>query len=223
MTETLTTEAEVAALCATSAGVAAELDAAGRSGRAGMLRAMADALDAGRDELVATADRETALGVPRLDGELTRTTFQLRFFAEVIEDGAYLEAAIDHAGQTPMGPRPDLRRMLRPIGPVAVFGASNFPFAFSVPGGDTASALAAGCPVIAKAHESHPATSKLSFEILTRVARDRGLPDGVIGIVFGRAAGAVLVAHPAVRAVGFTGSLAGGRALLDIIDRRDDP
>src|SRR6201996_6659670 len=190
MTETLTTEAEVAALCATSAGVAAELDAAGRSGRAGMLRAMADALDAGRDELVATADRETALGVPRLDGELTRTTFQLRFFAEVIEDGAYLEAAIDHAGQTPMGPRPDLRRMLRPIGPVAVFGASNFPFAFSVPGGDTASALAAGCPVVVKAHEAHPDTSAGCAAALRAGAVAAGVSAEVVSLVYGVRAGA---------------------------------
>ena len=98
-----------------------------------MLRAMADALEADRETARRDADRETALGAPRLNGELTRTTFQLRFFADVIEDGAYLEAAIDHAGDTAMGPRPDLRKMLRPIGPVGVFGASNFPFAFSVP------------------------------------------------------------------------------------------
>src|SRR5918993_5298154 len=112
----------------------------GRSGRTALLSALADALEARRDDVVALADRETALGATRLNGELTRTTYQLRLFGEVLRDGAYLEAAIDHAGTTPMGPRPDLRRLLVPIGPVAVFGASNFPLAFSVPGGDTASA-----------------------------------------------------------------------------------
>lgn len=125
---------------------------------------MARSLEERRADLVAVADRETALGAQRLNGELTRTCYQLELFADVAEDGAYLEATIDHAGETPMGPRPDLRRMLVPLGPVAVFGASNFPFAFSVPGGDTASALSAGCPVIAKVHEAHPATSVLSHE-----------------------------------------------------------
>jgi NADP-dependent aldehyde dehydrogenase len=195
----------------------------GRTGRARLLEAIADAVEASRADLVATAASETGFTATKLDGELTRTVFQFRFFGEVIREGGYVEAMVDTAGDTPMGPRPDLRRMLVPIGPVAVFGASNFPFAFSVLGGDTASAIAAGCPVIAKAHDSHPATSKLSFDILAQVARDHDLPGSVFGIVFGRAAGADLVAHPAVRAVGFTGSLAGGRALLAIIDRRDDP
>ncbi len=223
MAETLTTEAEVAELCQTAAGVAAELDAAGRSGRAGMLRAMSDALDAGRDELVATADRETALGVPRLDGELTRTTFQLRFFAEVIEDGGYLEAVIDHASPTPMGPRPDLRRILRPIGPVAVFGASNFPFAFSVPGGDTASALAAGCPVVVKAHEAHPDTSAGCAAALRAGAVAAGISAGVVSLVHGVQAGADLVRDPRIQAVGFTGSVRGGRFLADLAAARPAP
>jgi NADP-dependent aldehyde dehydrogenase len=122
-----------------------------------------------------------------------------------------------------MGPRPDLRRMLLPIGPVAVFGASNFPLAFSVPGGDTASALAAGCPVVVKAHGSHPATSQLVFDVLVAAARDAGAPEGTLGIVHGLQAGAALVAHPAIRAVGFTGSVSGGKALLEIIERRPDP
>jgi NADP-dependent aldehyde dehydrogenase len=202
---------------------AAALVDLGRTGRAQLLEAIADAVEASRAELVGTAAAETGFPTTKLEGELTRTVFQFRFFAEVIREGGYLEAMIDTAGDTPMGPRPDLRRLLVPIGPVAVFGASNFPFAFSVLGGDTASAVAAGCPVVAKAHDSHPATSKLSFDILAQVAHDQALPDTVFGIVFGRDAGANLVAHPAVRAVGFTGSLAGGRALLGIIDRRDDP
>ena len=126
-------------------------------------------------------------------------------------------------GDTPMGPRPDLRRMLVPIGPVAVFGSSNFPLAFSVPGGDTASALAAGSPVILKAHSSHPATSALCFKLLLQGARAAGAPEGTVGIVYGQRAGSALVAHPAIKAVGFTGSLGGGGALMKIIAERPDP
>ncbi|MFD2091013.1 aldehyde dehydrogenase (NADP(+)) [Blastococcus deserti] len=218
-----TTSAEVDRLCAAALAAAPALDGMGRAGRAALLRALADALEARREDVVATADRETALGGTRLNGELTRTCYQLRLFGEVIEEGSYLEATIDHPGDTPMGPRPDLRRMLVPIGPVAVFGASNFPLAFSVPGGDTASALAAGNPVIVKAHGSHPATSQLCFEIMSAAAREAGAPDGTLGIVHGVQAGADLVAHPAIRAVGFTGSVNGGKALLEIIERRPDP
>jgi NADP-dependent aldehyde dehydrogenase len=214
---------EVARLCAVAADAAAGLDGLGRDGRAGLLEAVADALEARRDDVVAVADRETALGPARLGGELTRTGYQLRLFAEVLREGSYLEAAIDRAGDTPMGPRPDLRRMLVPIGPVAVFGASNFPLAFSVPGGDTASALAAGCPVVVKAHGSHPATSQLCFEIMTAAAEKAGAPAGTLGIVHGVEAGATLVADPRIRAVGFTGSVHGGRALLQIIEQRPDP
>jgi NADP-dependent aldehyde dehydrogenase len=195
----------------------------GRGGRAELLDALAAALDEHRDEIVATADSETALGVPRLSGELSRTVFQLRFFGEVLTEGSYLEATIDPAADTPMGPRPDLRRMLVPIGAVAVFGASNFPLAFSVPGGDTASALAAGCPVVVKAHGSHPGTSRLVHAVMDAAAAGAGAPAGTIALVFGRAAGEALVDHPAIRAVGFTGSLSGGRALLDRIGRRPDP
>jgi NADP-dependent aldehyde dehydrogenase len=218
-----TTTEEVDRLCAAALAAAPALDALGRAGRAALLRALADGLEARRDDVVAVADRETALGPTRLNGELTRTCYQLRLFAEVLDEGSYLEAAIDSPGQTPMGPRPDLRRMLVPIGPVAVFGASNFPLAFSVPGGDTASALAAGCPVVVKAHGSHPATSQLVFDVLDAAARKAGAPDGTLGIVHGLQAGADLVAHPAIRAVGFTGSVNGGRALLEIIERRPDP
>jgi NADP-dependent aldehyde dehydrogenase len=218
-----TTSAEVERLCAAALGAAPALDGMGRAGRAALLRALADGLEARREDVVAVADRETGLGPTRLNGELTRTCYQLRLFGEVLEEGSYLEATIDHAGDSPMGPRPDLRRMLLPIGPVAVFGASNFPLAFSVPGGDTASALAAGCPVIVKAHGSHPATSQLCFEIMVEAARSAGAPDGTLAIVHGVQAGADLVAHPAIRAVGFTGSVNGGKALLDIIERRPDP
>ena len=218
-----TTTAEVDRLCTAALAAAPGLDELGRAGRATLLRALADALEARRDDVVAVADRETALGTTRLNGELTRTCYQLRLFAEVLDEGSYLEAAIDHPGDTPMGPRPDLRRMLVPFGPVAVFGSSNFPLAFSVPGGDTASALAAGCPVVVKAHSSHPATSRLCFDVMVQAAREAGAPDGTLGIVYGQQAGADLVAHPAIRAAGFTGSVGGGKALVRIIDQRPDP
>ena len=217
------TAEKVDQLCLAALAAAGPLEALGRDGRAALLGTLADDLDAARNRVVAVADRETGLGTTRLDSELTRTCFQLRLFADVLRDGGYLEATIDHAGDTPMGPRPDLRRMLVPIGPVAVFGASNFPLAFSVPGGDTAAALAAGCPVVAKAHGSHPATSQLCFDILTAATHKAGAPDGTLGIVHGQRAGADLVAHPAIRAVGFTGSTTGARALLDIIEQRPDP
>jgi NADP-dependent aldehyde dehydrogenase len=188
-----------------------------------MLRAMADALEADRNLLVEAADRETALGPTRLNGELTRTTFQLRFFADVIEDGGYLEATIDHAGDTAMGHRPDLRKLLRPIGPVGVFGASNFPFAFSVPGGDTASALAAGCAVVIKGHEAHPRTSQLCAAALRQGAAAARVTEDVVSLLLGRDAGTAIVLDPNIRAVGFTGSLSGGRALHDLASIRPDP
>lgn len=214
---------EVDAACAAATAAAPALEGLGREGRAGMLEAMALALEGQGEQIVAVADRETGIGVTRLTGELRRTCFQLRLFAEVLRDGGYLEATVDHAGDTPMGPRPDLRRMLVPIGPVAVFGASNFPLAFSVPGGDTVSALAAGSPVVIKAHSSHPATSQLCFDLLANAARESNAPEGTVSLVFGQAAGGRLVAHPAIKAVGFTGSLSGGQALMDIIAGRPDP
>lgn len=214
---------EVDDLCTAALAAAGPLEALGRERRAALLDTIAEALEGARDRIVAVADRETALGATRLHGELTRTCYQLRLFGEVLRDGGYLEATIDHAGETPMGPRPDLRRMLVPLGPVAVFGASNFPLAFSVPGGDTASALAAGCPVVLKAHGSHPGTARLCFEVMAAASRQAGAPEGTLGLVHGVRAGADLVAHPAIRAVGFTGSVTGGRALLEIIERRPVP
>src|SRR3954466_10533916 len=195
-----TTDEEVDRICAAALTAAPALDELGRAGRARLLGALADALEGRREDVVAVADRETGLGTTRLNGELTRTTYQLRLFAEVLDEGSYLEATIDHAGPTPMGPRPDLRRMLVPIGPVAVFGASNFPLAFSVPGGDTASALAAGSPVVVKAHPSHPRTSQLCFDVMAETLRRLGAPEGTLALVHGVAAGAALVAHPAIRA-----------------------
>ncbi|MQA97980.1 MAG: aldehyde dehydrogenase family protein [Streptosporangiales bacterium] len=217
------TAADVDAVCVRAERAFPALEALGRAGRAAMLRAMADELEARRATLTEVADRESALGETRLNGELTRTCFQLRLFAEVIEDGGYLEATIDHAGDTAMGPRPDVRRMLVPLGPVGVFGASNFPFAFSVPGGDTASALATGCPVVVKAHPAHPGTSQLAYEALDAGARASGAPEGTVGIVHGQEGGSLLVRHPAIKAVGFTGSLRGGRALFDLASARPDP
>lgn len=218
-----TTTNEVDQLSRRALAAADPLEAMGRDGRANLLDRLADALEDERDRVVAMADRETGLGPTRLNGELTRTGYQLRLFADVLRDGAYLEATIDLAADTPMGPRPDLRRLLVPIGPVAVFGASNFPLAFSVPGGDTASALAAGCPVVVKAHPSHPATAQLCFEVLAAAAREAGAPEGTLGLVHGQQAGAELVAHQAIRVVGFTGSTAGARALLAIIEQRPEP
>ncbi|THG33160.1 aldehyde dehydrogenase (NADP(+)) [Naasia lichenicola] len=218
-----TSDAEVAEIVDRATSAFAALARRSREWRAGLLDALAAGLESDRENLVATADSETGLGSVRLNGELTRSAFQLQLFATAIREGAYLEATIDHAGPTPMGPGPDLRRMLLPIGPVGVFGSSNFPFAFSVPGGDTASAIAAGCPVVLKAHGSHPLTSVAAFDALTRAADAYGAPAGLLGIVFGTKAGATLVAHPGIKAVGFTGSLGGGSALLKIIEARPEP
>jgi NADP-dependent aldehyde dehydrogenase len=217
------TDEDVRALCQAAADAAAGFEALGRGGRAALLRSMAEALSADGEQIVSLADVETAIGADRLRGELTRTCFQLRHFASVLEDGGYLEATIDHAGETEMGPRPDVRRMLVPLGPVAVFGASNFPLAFSVPGGDTASALAAGCPVVIKAHPGHPGTSQRCFDAMRGAADRVGVPAGSLGLVHGERAGLALVDDPAIKAVGFTGSLRGGRLLADRAAARPDP
>jgi NADP-dependent aldehyde dehydrogenase len=217
------TEADVDLVCRRAEQAAPALEAMGREGRARLLRAMADALEGDRAAIVATADRETALGAGRLGGELTRTCYQLRQFAQVLLEGSYLQASIDHAADTPMGPRPDLRRMLLPIGPVGVFAASNFPLAFSVPGGDTAAAVAAGCPVVVKAHPGHPATSLRCLAALAEACRGVGAPEGTVALIFGQEAGLALVRHPAIRAIGFTGSERGGRALQDVANSRPDP
>ncbi|MFC0529908.1 aldehyde dehydrogenase (NADP(+)) [Phytohabitans kaempferiae] len=214
---------EVDRVCRAAADAAPDLDAMGRTARAALLTALGQALEADRTAIVALADRETSLGATRLGNELTRTRLQLELFAEVLTEGSYLEATIDHRADTPIGPRPDLRRMLVPIGPVAVFGASNFPLAFSVPGGDTASALAAGCPVVVKAHPAHPATSARCFQAMHEAVRERGAPPAALALVHGREAGQAVVQHPAITAVGFTGSTAGGRALFDLACARPVP
>jgi NADP-dependent aldehyde dehydrogenase len=217
------TAADVDLVVGAAAIAAPGLEGMGLDGRAALLEALADGLEAARETLVPLADRETTLGPVRLNGELTRTVYQLRFFAEVVRDGAYLEAIVDHAHASPMGPIPDVRRMLVPVGPVANYAASNFPFAFSVPGGDTAAALAAGCPVVVKMHPSHAATSSAVLAVLVEAARGAGAPDGVVGAVWGREAGSLLVQHPLIRAASFTGSTAGGRALHDLAVARPDP
>jgi len=217
--------AEVDALVESAVQASASFAALGPEARAALLEHIADALDAAADPLVGRADTETALGVPRLAGELARTTGQLRAFAGVVRDGAHLGVVIDHADPARTPPQPDLRRTLIPLGPVAVFGASNFPLAFGVAGGDTASALAAGCPVLAKAHPSNAGTSALVAEVIAASIAELDLPKGVFGLLqgAGHAVGAALVTHPDISAVGFTGSLAGGRALLDLAAARAVP
>src|SRR5690349_3978392 len=217
-------EADAAAVDAAVRAAHATLDAlADRPQRAALLRAAADAVEARAAELIAAADAETALGGPRLTGELARVAYQFRFFADIVDDGAFLGVVIDPPDPSAVPPRPELRRWKVPIGAVAVFAASNFPFAFSVPGGDTASALAAGCPVVVKAHPDHPATSELCASVLRRAAARTGLPENVLTVVHGFDAGVELIRHPLVSAAGFTGSVRGGRALFDAAAARPRP
>jgi len=194
-----------------------------RTVRAAFLRTAADRLDAAKGRLVETADAETALGPVRLTGELARTCYQLRAFADIVDEGAYLDVVINHPDDTATPPIPDLRRYKVPLGVVAVYSASNFPFAFSVAGGDTASALAAGCPVVVKAHPDHPALSEQVAGVLREAAAEHGIPAGVVGLVHGFEAGVELIKHPLVAAAGFTGSVRGGRALFDAAAARPVP
>lgn len=194
--------------------------------RARFLRGIATQIESLGDDLIERANRETALGVERLRGERGRTTAQLRMFADVIEEGSWVDARIDHAipDRKPL-PKPDVRRMRIPIGPVVVFGASNFPLAFSVAGGDTASALAAGCPVVVKAHPAHPGTSELVAVAIIAAAEKTGMPPGVFSLLHGRSPelSLALVRHPLTAAVGFTGSLKAGRALFNAAAARPNP
>ena len=202
--------------------------------RAELLRAIAEEIDSRGAEITAMGTAETGLPAARLEGERGRTVGQLRLFAEHIEKGDYLDVRHDGASpdRAPL-PRPDLRLMQRPIGPVAVFGASNFPLAFSTAGGDTASALAAGCPVVVKGHPGHPGTAALVGEAIDAAVARCGLNPGTFsqvndggpgnGGADSRAVGAALVQSPYIKAVGFTGSLAGGRALFDLACRRAEP
>lgn len=185
--------------------------------------AAADALSASSDELVAIAMRETGLAATRLRSELKRTAVQLRLFADVVVDGAYLDVRIDHADPDfALGPRPDLRRTLIPLGPVLNFAGSNFPFAFSVAGGDTASALAAGCSVIVKAHPGHPELSRRTGEIVRVAMEGAGAPAHTLQLIFGQEQGVAMLKHPHVRAGTFTGSMLAGRLLADVAAARPD-
>src|SRR5580700_1656555 len=215
-----TTDADVDAIVAAALAAAPAWGAGtALAQRATALEAVADALDDRAGELAVIADTETALGGERLIGEVARTTTQLRMFAGVLRNGSYEDAVVTHAE----GVIPDLRRINRPVGPVAVFAASNFPFAFSVAGGDTASALAAGCPVVVKAHEAHPVTSDLTAEIIAGALAAAGAPAGTFALVHGVQAGLRLLRHPAVAAAGFTGSTAGGLALARVCAERPVP
>jgi NADP-dependent aldehyde dehydrogenase len=194
--------------------------------RAGFLRSIATEIEAVVDDIVERGQLETALAEPRLRGETGRTTGQLRMFANLIEEGSWVDARIDRADpdRKPI-PKVDLRSMLRPLGPVAVFCASNFPMAYSVAGGDSASALASGCPVIVIAHASHPGVAEIVANAVIRAAKLTNMPDGVFSVLYGggRKVGQAVVKHPVTQAVGFTGSRAGGTALMDTATKRKQP
>ncbi|OGT36140.1 MAG: 2,5-dioxovalerate dehydrogenase [Gammaproteobacteria bacterium RIFCSPHIGHO2_12_FULL_37_14] len=190
------------------------------------IRCIADEITALGDDFITRASDETGLPKPRIQGEKERTINQLMMFARMVEEGSWVGATIDQAdpNRQPM-PKPDLRRMFVPIGPVVVFGASNFPLAFSVAGGDTASAFAAGNPVVVKAHQSHPGTSEYVAAAIIRAAKACDMPNGIFSMLHeaGTETGMGLVKHPATKAVGFTGSLRGGRALFDAAASRPEP
>jgi NADP-dependent aldehyde dehydrogenase len=194
--------------------------------KAAFLRAIADEIEALGNELVQTAMRETNLPEARIINERGRTTGHCRMFADLVEEGSWVEARIDTALPDRMpAPKPDIRKMLVPIGPVVVFGAANFPLAYSTAGGDTASALAAGCTVVVKAHPAHAATSTLVASAIQKAMEKTGMPKGVFQHVYGAGfqAGQALVKHPLTKAVGFTGSFAGGKALFDLANQRPEP
>ncbi len=196
------------------------------SDRARFLRRIAQEIENRTEDLAERGPQETGLPEGRIRMETGRTCGQLRLFANLLEDGFWVDARIDHADpeRQPL-PKPDVRSMLQPLGPVAVFCASNFPLAFSVTGGDTASALAAGCPVIVKAHHSHPGVAEIVGQAVQAAAEAESMPEGVFSLLFGRGrtVGTALVKHPGIRAVGFTGSHAGGRALMDLAAARPEP
>jgi alpha-ketoglutaric semialdehyde dehydrogenase len=194
--------------------------------RGAFLRTIAANIESIAEELIERAEEETALPKPRLQGETARTCGQLRLFAQVLEEGSWVQARIDRADPNRKpAPKPDIRSMLRPLGSVVVFGASNFPLAFSVAGGDTASALAAGNPVIFKGHPAHPGTSELVGHAVERAVHQCNLPEGVFSLLFdgGNRVGAALIKHPLVKAAGFTGSRTAGRILMDLAAARPEP
>ncbi|TCM77363.1 aldehyde dehydrogenase (NADP(+)) [Rhizobium sp. BK068] len=197
-----------------------------RAERAAFLRAIADEIEARAEAITEIGSQETGLPEARLQGERGRTTGQLRLFADHIEKGEYLDRRRDTAlPDRQPAPRPEIRLIQRPVGPIAVFGASNFPLAFSTAGGDTAAALAAGCPVVVKGHSAHPGTGEIVAQAIEAAIRRTGVHPGVFSLIQGgsRDVGHALVQHPRIKAVGFTGSLAGGRALFNLCAARPEP
>ncbi len=222
MTDTTTEQLE--SVLTAAAGAAVPMAASLPADRAGWIQAAADALDAAAGELVPIAISETGLPETRLTGEVARSSGQLRMFADVLAEGSLLELVIDTAdADAKPVPRPDLRRTLVPLGPVLVFAASNFPFAFSVCGGDVASALAAGCPVVVKAHPGHPELSVRTAEVLARALAGAGAPEGVLALITGVDIGVSALKDPRIKAAGFTGSVPAGVALHEIAVGRPDP
>ncbi len=212
--------------CKIAADAFEEMASSSGHTRARLLRSIAEHLESERAAITERAHLETGLPLPRLQSELSRTTAQLNLFAEVLVEGSWVNARIDTPDRErkPM-PRPDIRSMLRPLGPIAVFGASNFPLAFSVAGGDTASALAAGNPVVVKAHPAHPGTSELVGMLVQQAVKANGFPGGSFSLLFdsGIEVGVALVKHAAIKAVAFTGSAAGGQALMRLAAERPQP
>ncbi len=219
-------DAQIDRACAAAGEAAAPFAAVPAARRAELLRAIAAGLMELGDGLLERVHAETALPVARAGAERARTVVQLQQFAALLDEGSWVDARIDHGdpSRQPL-PKPDVRAMLVAVGPVAVFGASNFPLAYSVAGGDTASALAAGCPVVVKGHPAHPGTSELVGAVVAAAVARLQLPRGTFSLLHGRtpASGARLVAHPAIAAVGFTGSHQAGRALLDLAAKRPEP
>ena len=218
------TEAEVDAAARAAAAAYPAFRNLSAVRRAEFLEAIADEIDGLGDDFVTQVCQETALPAGRIQGERGRTSGQMRLFAKVLRRGDFYGARIDRAlpDRQPL-PRPDLRQYRIGLGPVAVFGASNFPLAFSTAGGDTAAALAAGCPVVFKAHGGHMATAEWVADAIIRAAEKTAMPSGVFNMIYGAGVGAWLVQHPAIQAVGFTGSLGGGRALCDMAAARPQP
>ncbi|WP_149143029.1 aldehyde dehydrogenase (NADP(+)) [Gemmobacter caeruleus] len=216
----------VARACDAAEAAFADYAATPREARARFLETIADQIEARAEAITEIGSQETGLPAARLQGERGRTTGQLRLFAAHIRAGDYLDRRTDAAlpDRQPL-PRPEIRMMQRPVGPVAVFGASNFPLAFSTAGGDTAAALAAGCPVVVKGHSAHPGTGEIIAEAIAAAIAACDLPQGVFSLIQGgnREVGAALVSQPRIKAVGFTGSLAGGRALFDLCAARPEP
>ncbi|MAD96532.1 MAG: aldehyde dehydrogenase (NADP(+)) [Flavobacteriaceae bacterium] len=220
------TEAEIDTAVLLAAKAFTEFRFVSGQRKAAFLNAIADEILALDDELIQTYCSETGLPEGRAKGERGRTVFQLRSFAELVAEGSWVEATIDYGiPDREPAPKPDLRKMNIPLGPIVVFGASNFPLAYSTAGGDTAAALAAGCPVIVKSHPMHAGTGELVASAIVKAAEKTGMPNGVFSNLnsSGIEVGVQLVKHPEVKAVGFTGSIRGGRALLDLAAQRPEP